>query len=265
MKTGFDRHEKGKLVYYTIEAFDKTGLVKHGFSTRHGGVSTGECKSLNLGVKRKDTRENILENYNIFCSELGIDAKKLVLSNQVHENKVCVVTKEDWGKGLYRESDIVGVDALVCGESGVPFMVFCADCVCVYFLDVKKKVAGLAHSGWRSTVKNICGCVIDKMHTEFGCERENIICAIAPSIGQCCFEVDKDVADLFDESFVEKRGVKYHVDLWGVIYKQLTDKGIKDENITLAGMCTCCNRDEFFSNRAHKGKMGHMGAVMELI
>lgn len=265
MKSGFTQHKEGELVYYTVAAFEQTNLVRHGFTTKLGGVSTGETESLNLGVKRKDTRENILKNYDIICDALGMDAKKLVLSNQVHENRVRVITSDDCGKGLYRESDIIGIDALICAESGVPFVVFCADCVPVFFLDTKKKVCALAHSGWRSTVKNICGCVVSKMKDEFGSDAADILCAIGPSIGQCCFEVDYDVAVLFDESFCKKRGEKYHIDLWGIVEKQLTDCGIKDENITLANICTCCNPDEFFSNRAHKGKIGHMGAFMELI
>lgn len=259
------RRKNGELIYYTADKLDKTGMVRHCFTTRLGGVSEGECATLNLGIKRKDTRENILANYDIICGELGIDAKKLVLSNQVHENKVRIITGEDCGKGLWRKSDIVGIDALVCAESGVPFAVFCADCVPVAFLDTKKRVVALAHSGWRSTVKNICGCVADVMTGELGCSAEDIVCAVGPSIGQCCFEVDYDVAVLFEEGFCERRGEKYHVDLWGVIEKQLCEKGIRRENIAMAKMCTCCMSEEFFSNRAQKGKMGHMAAIMELI
>jgi len=203
--------------------------------------------------------------YDIICSSLGIDYKKLVLSNQVHENKVRIITSDDCGKGIVKESDIIGIDALVCAEKNVPFVIFCADCVPVFFLDTKKKVAALAHSGWRSTVKNISGEVIKAMTDSFGSDTSDIICGVGPSIGQCCFEVDEDVAMMFDERFTKKRGKKYHIDLWGVIHSQLLSMGIKEQNITLANICTCCNGDEFFSNRAHKGKIGLMGAFMELI
>lgn len=265
MNIGFDRHFKGDFVYYTVPALERTGLVRHCFTTRHGGVSTGETATLNLGFKRKDTRENVLQNYKIVCDAVGMHADDLVLSNQVHENRVRVITKDDCGKGITRDSDIVGIDALVCAQPGAPFVVFCADCVPVFFLDPVKKVAALAHSGWRSTVKNISGEVLGVMKQEFGCDGKDILCAVGPSIGQCCFEVDKDVADMFDKTFVQARGEKYHIDLWSVIRAQLTKADIRDENITLAGICTCCHGDEFFSNRAHKGKIGLMGAFMELV
>ena len=265
MNIGFTRCKEGELVYYSIDAFTKTKLVRCGMSTRLGGVSTGETATLNLGFNKKDTRENVIENYNIICSSLGIDYKKLVLSNQVHENKVKIIISDDCGKGITKESDIIGIDAFVCDEKNVPFVIFCADCVPVFFLDTKKKVAGLAHSGWRSTVKNISGEVIKTMTANFGSDASDIICAIGPSIGQCCFEVDNDVAMMFDKRFIKKRGEKYHIDLWSVIISQLNDAGINEDNITLANICTCCNGDEFFSNRAHKGKIGLMGAFMELI
>ena len=85
MATGFSRHKNGSLVYYTVDSFDKTGLVRHGFSTRLGGVSSGETATLNLGFNKRDTRENVLKNYEIICSSIGIDSKKLVLSNQIHQ------------------------------------------------------------------------------------------------------------------------------------------------------------------------------------
>jgi len=265
LNIGFTRHKEGELVYYSIDAFTKTKLVRAGMSTRLGGVSVGETATLNLGFNKKDTRENVLKNYDIICSSLGIDYKKLVLSNQVHENKVRIITSDDCGKGITKESDIIGIDAFVCGEKNVPFVIFCADCVPVFFLDTKKEVAALAHSGWRSTAKNISGEVIKTMKSRFGSDASDIICAIGPSIGQCCFEVDEDVAMMFDERFCEKHGEKYHIDLWGVIHSQLDSAGISKDNITLANICTCCNGSEFFSNRAHKGKIGLMGAFMELV
>ena len=264
MNIGFERHENGALAYYTVPSFDKTGLVRHGLSTRLGGVSTGETAQLNLGFNKKDTRDNVYKNFGIICVELGIERDKLVLSNQVHENRVRVITSRDCGKGIVRESDIVGIDALVCGESGVPFVVFCADCVPVLFLDTQKKVAALAHSGWHSTVKNIVGEVIKTMCTSFNSRPEDIMCAIGASIGQCCFEVDSDVAQMFNAEFVSVKGGRHHVDLWGVIEKQLTDAGVLGNNITLANVCTCCNSNEFFSSRAQNGRMGLMGAFMEL-
>ena len=140
MQTGFERHTEGKLVYYTIPAFTKTGIVRHGFSTRLGGVSTGETAELNLGFYRKDTRENVYENFGILCNALGIERDRLVLSKQEHHDGIRVLTEADCGKGIVRESDITDTDAFICNTPGVPAVVFCADCVPVFLLDTKRRV-----------------------------------------------------------------------------------------------------------------------------
>lgn len=265
MQTGFKRHTKGDLVYYTVPAFTETGLIKHGFSTRLGGVSTGETATLNLGFQRKDTKENVYENYGILCSALGIERDRLVLSKQEHHDGIRVITEADLGKGIVRESDITDTDAFICNTPGVPAVVFCADCVPVFLLDVKKKAYGLVHSGWRSTALEIAKKTVLKMQEVFGSAPEDILAAIGPSIGQCHFEVDVDVAQQFDAKYSRAVGEKYHVDLWSVIADQLKSVGVREDAITLAQLCTYCHSDEFFSNRAHKGKIGLMGAMMELV
>lgn len=265
MQKGFTRHTKDGLTYYTIPSFDATGLVRHCFTTRYGGVSKGETSSMNLGFNTNDTRENVLQNYDIIGSEIGIDAQRLVFSDQTHHDKVRIITSADCGKGISCESDIVSTDAFVCAEPNVPFITFYADCVPLYFLDPIKKVAALAHSGWRGTVKQIGSKTIDVMKNEFGCDPQDILVGIGPSIGQCHFEVDCEVAKLVDQEFVIKKDDKYYIDLWGVIMKQLALSGIKDENITLANICTYCNNDEFFSHRITGDKRGKLGAIMQLI
>lgn len=265
MKIGFERHTKGELVYYTVPSFSQTGVVRHGFSTRLGGVSVGETATLNLGFNRKDTKENVYANYGIFCDALGIDRDKLVLSKQEHHDGIRVITAADCGKGIVRESDITDTDAFICNTVGVPAVVFCADCVPVFLLDTKKKAFGLVHSGWRSTVMSIASKTVLKMQETFGSDSADIIAAIGPSIGQCHFEVDGDVAAQFDEKYQKPVGEKVHIDLWRMIADQLVSVGVREEEITLADICTYCHSDEFFSNRAHKGKIGLMGAMMELV
>lgn len=265
MQKGFCRHQKDRLVYYTVPAFTQTGLVRHGFSSRLGGVSTGETAELNLGFYRKDTRENVYTNFGILCDAIGIERDKLVLSKQEHHDGIRVITRADCGKGIVRESDITDTDAFICNVPGVPAVVFCADCVPVFLLDTKKKAFGLVHSGWRSTTMRIAAKTVEKMQAVFGSEPADILAAIGPSIGPCHFEVDADVAALFETVYQKRVGTKYHIDLWSVIADQLTGAGVPDASITLAELCTYCHSDTFFSNRAHHGKIGLMGAFMELL
>lgn len=264
MQRGFRRNVLGELVYYIIPMFEQTGLVRHCFTTRRGGVSTGETASLNLGFRRRDTSKNIRKNYRIVAEAIDVDETRMVLSDQVHGCSVRVVTEDDCGKGIVRESDIKAVDALVCRTANVPLVTFYADCVPLFFLDPKTKTIALAHSGWRSTVQRIGVATIETMR-ELGCCPKDILVGIGPSIGPCHFEVDGDVAVQFDSRFVSPRGEKFYVDLWSVIADQMTEAGIAENHITLAGICTCCHSDEFFSYRADGGKTGSLAAVMQLV
>ncbi|GKX31731.1 laccase domain protein [Vallitalea longa] len=261
------------LVYLTIPAFDNARITNHCFSTRLGGVSDGIFKSMNLGFNRGDLDENVRKNFEILCSSVGINYKDLVFSNQVHRDVIKVISSKDKGKGIFKESDIEGVDGLITNESKVPLVTFFADCVPLYFLDPIKKVIALTHAGWRGTVLKIAAKTINKMVSEFNCDVKDILVCIGPSIGPCCFEVDIEVVNefrkIFDEDSQKKiisDGIKnkYLIDLWTANKLILLDVGIKTENITITDICTKCSKDEMFSHRGSNGKRGSLAAIMEL-
>ncbi len=255
------------IVYYVIEAFEKTGLVKHCFTTRYGGVSQNEYESMNLRMNCDDKKENIIENYKRICNEINVNFCDLVFSNQVHDDKIYNVTKKDLGNGIVRENTFESADALMCAEPGVPLITFYADCVPIYFLDVKKKVIALAHSGWKGTVKNISAKTVKKMNEQYNSQPEDILCAIGPSIGECHFEVGDEVSEQFlniPGGVVKKYGEKPHVNLQKTIENQLTACGVKKENLIVADICTYCNSDLLFSHRKTNGKRGSLAAIMEL-
>ena len=260
---------KGNVQYYIITSFEETGLVKHGFSTRIGGVSEGCYGSMNLRFNCDDTRENVLENFRIMADTLDMDVSRLVLSKQVHEDNIHTVTETDAGNGIRRENRFTSVDALITDKSGLPMVTLFADCVPVFFLDTKNRVAALAHSGWRGTVKRISQKTVEKMKCEYGSKAENIITAIGPSIQECHFEVSDDVAEIFIKEFgadiAVKYGDRYHVNMQLAIKKQLIESGILPDNIDDSGICTYCNSEELFSHRKTNGKRGNMGAFIELI
>jgi YfiH family protein len=257
------------IQFANLKKYDNT--ITHCFTTRIGGVSTGECASLNLGFNRNDKRENVLENYKRICEVLDIDPGNMVLSNQVHDNKVKVVDYNDRGKGIIRSSDIVGYDGLVTNNKDVALVTFYADCVPLFFFDCEKNVIALAHSGWRGTVKGIAKETLRKMNEEFGCKTGDIEVAIGPSIGKCCFEIGKEVYDEFldtlgwSKDYCKKTGeVKWHIDLKGIITHMLIDAGVNAQKICNANICTKCNKDVFFSHRGDKGKTGSMTAIMQI-
>jgi len=246
-------------------------VLVHCFTTRRGGVSVGECESLNLSFNRNDSRENVMENFKRIASALDIDYRNMVLSSQVHGCRVLAVTKDDRGKGLVRSSDIFGYDGLVTDQSEVALVTFYADCVPLFFFDSKRKAIGLSHSGWRGTVKNIAAETIRVMKEAYGTDPQDIYAAIGPSIGCCCFEVGQEVHDEFINAFSWSRDYckkdvkgKYFIDLQGIIKKSMIDEGIPEDRICISGVCTKCNNHIFFSHRGDKGRTGSLAAIMQI-
>lgn len=260
--------EKNGVSYLTFPIFEKYNFIKHAFSTRLGGVSENEFFSMNLGFNRGDHKECVLENYKRLCDAVGICVEDLVASSQDHGTNIRCVGENEKGIGLFKPHDIKSVDGLLTDVKNVALVTYYADCTPLYFFDPVKKVIGLAHSGWRGTVNKIGKKMIEKMRTDYSCDEKNILCAIGPTIGKCCFEVGEDVAKEFLKlgSFAENfEDGKYFVDLQEANKKILREAGVPSENITLANVCTSCHSNLLFSHRKTKGKRGTMVAILELI
>jgi hypothetical protein len=268
----FELRERWGVQFLVIPCFEKTGLVKHGFSTRIGGFSEGHYKSLNLGLKKDDDRESVLRNYSVFCGALGIDVEDLVVSDQVHGNEVYEATAGDRGKGIWRPSNIKNKDALMTRTKGVALVTYYADCVPLFFLDVKTPAVALAHAGWRGTVKKTGQKTVSEMVRKFGSRPEDILVGIGPCIRKCCYEVDEPVVKEFKEAFDSwetffeyKEAGRWMLDLVLANRMQLEEAGIKPSNIAVSDFCTSCRNDLFFSHRADRGKTGSLAAIIELI
>lgn len=265
----FRLQKQGDIWYYTIDAFEKTGLVRHGFSTRRGGVSTAEFTSMNLRFHSTDNPENVRENFRRICGAIGIDSEKLVFSNQVHEDKIYIAGKADCGNGIVRPNPLESADGLMTAEPGVPLVTFYADCVPLFFLDPVKHVIALSHSGWKGTVGRIGAKTVLKMQETYNSRPEDILAAIGPSIGVCHFEVGTEVADIFRREFgaqvIDETGEKPHVNLQKAVKLQLLETGVQEKHITDAEICTYCQHDLLFSHRQTGGKRGNLAAFLELI
>lgn len=265
-------HEKDGVVYLTFRNLEQPGVI-HGFSTRLGGVSKGHFAEMNLSFHRGDEREAVMENHHRFARALGYDEEKLVFSDQVHTTNIHKVTAEDCGKGIIRESDIIGIDGLVTNQPGIPLITFYADCVPLFFHDPVKQVVAMAHSGWRGTTARIGKVMLEYMEQEYGTRAKDVFCAIGPSICQKCYEISADVAEEFQKEFTTEQYAdfmqdtgngKYHLDLWKVNQYILLEAGITEEHLETTDICTCCNPELLFSHRASHGKRGNLGAVIML-
>lgn len=263
-------NRKGKVCYLTFPSFDKYEFLVHGFSTRLGGVSSGIYESMNLGFNRGDDFRNVMENYKIFSQALGINYENLVFSSQTHGDVIRDVNIVDIGKGITREKDYDNVDGLITNVQGIFLVGLFADCVPIFFLDPVKKITGIAHSGWRGTVLQIGSKMVNKF-TEYGSSKQDILAAIGPSIGPCCFQVGKEVAEEFrklpfnvDEFIKNDVNGKYKLNLWEINKRILINSGISERNITVTDVCTKCSSKFLFSHRGSSGKRGSLAGIIGL-
>lgn len=268
--------QQGELRYLQYPAINETGICRHLFSTRLGGVSEGDLGSMNLSYSRGDKKENVDENFRRIAEVLGIDVGQMVLSDQTHTTNVRKLTKEDCGKGIVKPQDFHDVDGFVTNEAAVCLVTIYADCVPLYFVDPVKKAIGLSHSGWKGTVGRMGKVTVDKMRECFDSQPEDIIACIGPSICASCYEVSADVYEVFENTFQsaanlskivlnkDEENKKAYLDLWQANLAVLLEAGLTEEHIILPDLCTACNRELLFSHRASHGKRGNLAAFLVL-
>ncbi len=263
--------EKGipRISYLSLEKFP---WLINGFSTRLGGVSTGIYESMNLAFTVGDERENVLENYRIFGESMGISRDRMVFSDQQHTTNVMAVDASHCGEGILKPRSFKDIDGIMTNEPGVCLVTSYADCVPLYFVDPVNKAIALSHSGWRGTIGDICSNTLKEMARLYGTRPEDVTACIGPSICADCYEVGSDVADVFLEAYGPDSGVvlphngdipgKYQLDLTKACFLNMKNAGIREENISLPDICTCCNGDILHSHRASKGKRGGLCAFL---
>lgn len=246
---------------------EETEIVKQGFSTKLGGVSKGDCATMNISTTRGDDPEAVNENRRRLAAAIGVEERKMVYTNQTHTTNVAVVDETNYGKTMPE------TDGMITNVPGLCLVTFYADCVPLYFVDPVKRVIGLSHSGWRGTVHKMAIATVRTMQETFGCDPADIRSVVGPSICQECYEVSEDVIDEFranykktdwDSLFYRKENGKYQLDLWRANEINLLDAGVKAAHMAVTNVCTCCNHELLFSHRYTKGKRGNLSAFLAL-
>ena len=263
----FDEKLVNGVPYLSYPIFESLGIVHHGFSTRFGGVSRGNCASMNISTTRGDDPAAIKENIRRIASAIGVEPENMVFTHQTHTVNVAVVKEKDEGRRFPE------TDGMVTDVPGICLVTFYADCVPLYFVDPVKKAIGLSHSGWRGTVRKMGKVTVEKMREAYGCKPEDIVAAIGPSICQDCYEVSGDVIEEFQknfkreilpELFYKKENGKYQLNLWRANEEVLLESGIKKEKIAVTNVCTHCNPDVLFSHRTMGDRRGNLSAFLAL-
>ena len=268
----------GGLEIVRVAGWEQYGWLRHGFSTRTGGVSTVYGgNSLNLGWTKEDDPAAVAENRRRFLR--GVwgthDGFSLVGVRQIHSGVVRVVRAEDGAlEGRLQTAEgkaVLEGDGLMTDVPGVLLGVGTADCVPVLVVDVEKRVVAAFHAGWRGTVARIVEHGVARMGAEYGSRVEDLMAAVGPSIGVCCYTVGEEVRSEFggqfgyaEELFRTDAGADgVRLNLWEANRRQLVDAGVGEARISVVGECTACARDasgalRYFSHRGEKGVAGRM-------
>ncbi len=244
--------------FFTFANLDRFSTVKH-FVTCGNNAAT----DINLrSVGGADNRRRLAQT-------IGFDINRLVTGEQTHSLNIAVVTDADDGRGSVDiDSRIPCTDALITNRRGIALMVLTADCVPVLLYDSATHSAAAIHAGWRGTANGIVGLTVKKMADVFGTKPENLMAAIGPCIGACCFEVGDDVTGHFkqwpDTILHRSEWPRPHIDLVLANRLQLEQAGVPASNIESSGECTKCGPNGLFSHRRNRS-LGRIGTGIVLM
>ena len=280
--------------------------ITHGVFTRYGGYSTTPYTGLNASFSTGDSFEHVVNNRLLVLQSLGIERYPCATLWQVHGADVAILDTEttvwddwrtDWPHRSYQldERELIWTlkprrkaDAVITRQTGVTLALSFADCTPILFYDPVQRVIGLAHGGWRGTARGIVLATVDAMCEQYGSQPHDIYAGVAPSIGDCCYEVSEQVRQLymsqlqFDDvptapqyrNLVRESAVfstkqlpertSLRLDIRETNRNQLLMAGLLPDHIEMPGLCTGCRTDLFFSHRMEQGKTGRFPVVLAI-
>jgi YfiH family protein len=290
------RTHKTRLEVVTVPAFSGIDWLAHGFSTRTGGKTTvyrpgQRAGELNLGFSSSDDPAHVTLNRQRFFSAVTGNADfPAVTLRQIHSSILRIVGHVDAAPQASHKAD-----GMMTAEPGVLLAIQTADCIPILIADTRNRAVAGFHAGWRGTLKRIVENGIGRMRLEFGSRPEDLLAAIGPGIGQCCYAVGEEVrgefesqfayaadlfCDVYDSDPVKEKypllfmtarapghsdlGPSLHLDLVEANRRQLLDAGLKPEAISVVGDCTSCRTDRYFSYRAEHGFTGRMFSAIAI-
>jgi len=249
------------LDFFTFEHFKHFPSLLHAVTTKSDDLPYAFSLALHTG----ETPEQIIANRNRLSSLLNSDEPlHYIVADQTHSDNIKIITQKET-RGWENLSDAIeNCDALITDVKGVVLCILTADCVPILLYDRQKEVVAAVHAGWKGTKAHIASKTVQKMIEHYGCNPEEIMAGIAPSIGRCCYEVGEEVAEHFfdtPEGFT-KKGEKYMLDLPLINKQQLLASGLKEENIEMSHICTACDTERFFSYRKEQGCTGRFMSMI---
>ncbi len=254
--------EQDGLRYFTFPALEAAG-VRHAILSRRGGASRAPYESLNLGSSVGDDPLAVAENRRRAFALFGRKIESVPELNQVHSSRILPAARRRVSEPLPQADGVV---------TDSPEFTLClrfADCVPILLYDPVRRAAGMAHAGWKGTIAGVAASAVEAMRAQFGSRPEDLLAGIGPSIGPDHYAVGDEVLDALRTAFGDaagrwlvRRGDETYLNLWAVNQDALRRSGII--NIELAGICTACHTEDWFSHRAEHGRTGRFAALMWL-
>ena len=248
------------ISYFEIPEFVKFGWIRHAFLTRRGGVSLPPYDSLNLSDKNGDRKELVFRNENLIAKAFGFDPGRLILLDQMQQDQILLLKEP-----VIALPSPLEYDALITNSPSTPLAILTADCLPIFVADQKRKVIAAIHAGRHGTALHITAKVLKKMKEEFGCSSSNLLIALGPCIGVCCYEIGEKVFHPEWEPLSTSKGMgKWMVDLAQINIGQMKSEGIEAEQISWINLCTHCHGDLFFSYR-REGRTGRQVSFIGIV
>ena len=260
-----EEYARENVPFYCFDSIPANGRVRHAVFTRRGGTSRPPFDTLNLSVSVPDAKESVYANRARAYGSHGRRNDTLAHAHLIHGAGVAVVDQARHGRHTGP------VDGLITDEPGCGLTMNYADCAPIFLYDPQNRAIGLGHAGWKGAMSDLPGAMVRAMSEAYGSRPADLIAAIGPAIGPCCYEVGEPVISAAIESFPEAgkllrpvagKSEKRYFDLPRANGHRLSAAGV--EQVELSGLCTACRTDLFFSHRAEGGRTGRFGVLFIL-
>lgn len=248
-------HRCGGLGYVQCSELNDSSVIQ-GFSNQKAG---------NMALHTGESPERVMANHRRFLRCLGLEDYRLTAAYQIHGTRVAVVDGAYPGKPVTDVADLIPeTDALITREPGLALAIFTADCMPIFYYDLRTPAIGIAHAGWRGTLNEIARITLEAMSEAFGTNPADCRVALGPAICGKCFQVGAELADIFSNKYpnaVRQGDGGAFVDLAIVNTIILQQAGVPQNAIVQSNFCTICHSEPFFSYRATKTSGRMMGVI----
>jgi hypothetical protein len=255
-------HRRGRLRWLTAEALERSG-VRHGFTLRTGGASHGAFSSLNFSSREGDLPDRVTENWRRLERAANLPSRGWALLSQVHGARVELISAG--ATACHHRRNHPEADGMATDRAGIVLGVLTADCLPVVLAVPGTPAVAIAHAGWRGTLEGVVAGTVRELCTVSGAAPGDVVAALGPAIGRCCYRVGDEVMEAFRTRWgarqarrILEKSDPWKLDLQAANLLQLREAGVRPSAMAAVPLCTSCRDDLFFSYRRGGSRTGRM-------